>query len=147
MALWRNLRGKYAKSQGLNGALLRLENRYLSRLLRVYPANTLRITFSDKYRWLNFTRFLGLHNPVDKASLALFIARISVPWSETEFVFVIEAYRYRVIWGQESVSDSISAIEASACGTVYALHWWPFTTWTIIPLGSYWGHGQEFHFN
>ena len=34
-------------------------------------------TFSEKYRWLNFTRFLGLHNAMDKikASLALYIAR------------------------------------------------------------------------
>jgi hypothetical protein len=90
---------------------------------------------------------------INKASLVLYIAR-SVPchdrliWSSKaaiEFVFVIEAGHYRVIRGRESVSDSISAIEASAWGTVYALHRRPFTTCTIIPLCSYWGHGQEFH--
>ena len=83
---------------------------------------------------------------INKASLALYIAHIAqlatIDRSEVrklhsavEFVLVIdrsiEICHFR---GRESVSESISAIEAPACGTVYVLYWRPFTTCTVTTM-------------
>ena len=54
-----NLRSNYEKTQGLNGAFLRLENQYLCRVSNACIHLKPSATFSDEYRWPNFTRSLG----------------------------------------------------------------------------------------
>ena len=59
----------YEKLQGFAGAFLGLENQLICRvscacIQRIHYK--LSATFSEKYFWLNFTRFVSLRNAVDK---------------------------------------------------------------------------------
>ena len=117
-----NLWGNHQKIQGLHvGTFLRLENRYICGVSDACIQQIhyrLSATFSDKYRWLNFTRSLGWRSSMDKtikkASLVLYIARTlrAMPWPTWHLKAVRHSWVH-LLWlkfvtvKDESVSDSI----------------------------------------
>ena len=57
------------KKQGLTGAFLGLKNQYICRVSYAYIQRVhynLSTSFSEKYHWLNFMRFLDVRNVVDE---------------------------------------------------------------------------------